>query len=287
MSAQISIVIMCAATALAVFYLIMFQTGNRKYGAMMEALDDPFKMFYGAGSAILDVFHYRYSGKYAQKMMRRCRILYGQKYAEYYFRVNMAQKVSMGLLVFLAGLILTVLYGNLIILALAVGASLGIVYYYETTVMDEIHRREDSISCDFPEVLSKLALLVNAGMIMSEAWEKVAGTGEGVIYQEMQAAVLEMRNGTSETEAILHFSARCDVDMVSKFASTLVQNLTKGNSELVMFLRQFSNESWMEKKQNARRKGEEASSKLMLPIAVMFLGLMIMICVPIFTGIQI
>lgn len=286
MSTLMSFIIMVIATVLAIFYMVMFTKGNQRYGQMMAVLDDPFKICYSTGSAILEVVHYRYSGKYAQKMMRRCRILYGEKYAEFYFRVNMAQKVSMGLLVLIVGLIFTVLYGEIIILLLAVGAAVGIVYYYETTIMDEIHRREDSISNDFPEVLSKLALLVNAGMIMGEAWNKVAYTGEGVIYQEMQTAVLEMQNGVSEIEAILHFSSRCDVDMVTKFSSTLVQNLSKGNSELVHFLRQFSNESWVEKKQNARRKGEEASSKLLLPIGLMFAGLLIMICVPIFTGIS-
>lgn len=286
MNLLLSMIIMCVATVLAVFYLLMLLQGTQKYGAMMEVLDDPFKVCYCAGGAILDVVHYTYSGKYAQKMMRRCRILYGEKYAEFYFRVNMAQKVSMGILTLIIGMIITVLYGEMMILVLAVGAAGGIVYYYETTIMDEINRREDDISNDFPEVLSKLALLVNAGMIMGEAWNKVAYTGEGVIYQEMQNAVDEMENGVSEVEAILNFSSRCDVEMVTKFSSTLVQNLSKGNSELVLFLRQFSNESWVEKKQNARRKGEEASSKLLFPIALMFVGLLIMICVPIFTGIS-
>ena len=65
----------------------------------------------------------------------------------------------------------------------------------------------------------------------------------------------------------------------------LVQNLTKGNHELVSFLKQTSTESWEERKNIVKRKGEAAATKLMLPIGIMFVGLLIMIVVPIFTKI--
>lgn len=46
---------------------------------------------------------------------------------------------------------------------------------------------------DFSEVVSKLALLTNAGMILREAWELTANAGEGIFYEEMQTAVAEMK----------------------------------------------------------------------------------------------
>lgn len=39
---------------------------------------------------------------------------------------------------------------------------------------------------DFSEVISKLALMTNAGMILREAWELIAYGDETAVYKEMQ-----------------------------------------------------------------------------------------------------
>ena len=184
------------------------------------------------------------------------------------------------------GLFVTALLQMPALSLLAVAAAGAIAYYYETTIMDEINVRKDDIAAEYPEITSKLALLVNAGMITREAWAKIAETGEGVIYEEMRRAVLDMQNGVSEMEAYLEFASRCNSEQVTKFISALAQNLSKGNKELVVLLRQFSDEAWNEKKQRARQKGEAASSKLLLPITLMFAGILVMICVPVFSNLS-
>ncbi len=44
---------------------------------------------------------------------------------------------------------------------------------------------------DFSDVVSKLALLTNAGMILKDAWIETAYTGDTNIYIEMQKTVDE------------------------------------------------------------------------------------------------
>ena len=228
-----------------------------------------------------------YGSTFSKKKIKNCQVVYGEKYAEFYFRINMAKQITSVFLTLIIGFTLAVLMETYVVLLLAAGAAFGIAYYFETTITDIIKKREDSIIATFPDVLSKLALLVNAGMIVKEAWEKVANTGEGTIYEEMRNAVSEMNNGVSEFDAIMNFANRCNVDKITKFASTMVQNLSKGNKELAEFLRQFSNEAWVEKKQYARQKGEEAASKLLIPITLMFVGILLMVVVPIFMGISV
>ena len=132
--------------------------------------------------------------------------------------------------------------------------------------------------------MSKLALLTNAGLILKEAWEVIAFEGEGVIYSEMQRAVEEMKNGVSDVDAIYSFGTRCMLPEIKKFTSTILQGITKGNRELSMMLQEQSKEVWQMKKQLVRREGEKASSKLLIPICIMFVGVLIMILVPIFTN---
>ena len=161
----------------------------------------------------------------------------------------------------------------------------GLAYYYFGTLTQKtILARSEEMLSDFSDVVAKLALLTNAGMILREAWEKIAYTGESVLYIEMQRSVDEMNNGKSEVDAFYDFGVRCIIPEIKKFTSTIVQGLVKGNSELAAMLQQQSKEVWAEKKQLARRKGEKAASGLMLPIVIMFIGILVMVIVPIFTN---
>jgi type II secretion system protein F domain protein len=162
----------------------------------------------------------------------------------------------------------------------------GVAFYYYGTVMKEkIQKRSDEMLDEFTEVISKLALLVNAGMTLHEAWEKVANSNEGVLYGEMKISVDNMNNGIPEVDALYEFGQRSMVQEVKKFISTIVQGLTKGNKDLTMMLIQQSKEQWKLKQQYLRRKGEAANSKLLLPMLLIFIAILIMVVVPIFSNI--
>ena len=159
------------------------------------------------------------------------------------------------------------------------------VFDVDGTLLDtKIKKRSDSMLSEFSEIVSKLALLTNAGLILKEAWELVAYNGDSEIYQEMQTSVVEMNNGMSEIDAISSFAARSMLPEIRKFSSTIIQGLIKGNSELAMMLQEQSSDVWELKQQMARREGEKASAKLLIPMMIMFMGVLLMIIVPIFSN---
>ncbi len=164
---------------------------------------------------------------------------------------------------------------NPMLAGLGVVLAVLVVMYFEEMVSNKLSERRDALLSEFPQVLSKLTLLVNSGMVMRDAWDKVTGTG--VLYQEMQITKEEFRNGVSELEAYRNFADRCAVKEIRRFSSTMIQNLQKGNAEIAFFLREMADELWEEKKHLAKRKGEAANSRLML-------GILIMIMVPAFAG---
>ena len=157
-------------------------------------------------------------------------------------------------------------------------------YYYGTLANKKIEERSEALLRDFSDVVAKLALLTNAGMIMREAWVEVATEGEGTIYEEMRLTVDEMNNGVADVDAIYNFGVRCIIPEIKKFTSTIVQGMVKGNSELTLMLQEQSKEVWQLKKQLVRREAEKAASKLMLPMCIMFVGILVMIIVPIFAN---
>ncbi len=267
-------------------WLIFFFVGL-KYSSLFDALEEkeyPLKEIYGLGYAIMTLIKYRYRSKHDRKLRKEISVLYGEKYADYYVRVVYSQKVTLAFSV----LVLAVpLYGmaNSIAVMFVVFMFAAVAYYYFGTVTEKrILKRSEEMLSDFSNVVSKLALLTNAGMIMREAWEEVAYTGETSLYKEMQRAVDEMNNGVSEIDALFNFGTRCIIPEIKKFTSTIVQGMIKGNSELIYMLQDQSKEVWSAKKQNVKRQGEKAASKLLIPILIMFVGILIMILIPIFTN---
>lgn len=258
-----------------------------KHSSLFDALEEkeyPFKEIYGVGYAVMLLLKYQYRSKHDRKLRKEISVLYGDKYADYYIRVIYSQKVTMAFTL----LVLAVpLYGlaNSMAAMLVMLMFAGVAYYYFGTVTEKkILKRSEEMLSDFSNVVSKLALLTNAGMIMREAWEEVAYTGESTLYKEMQKAVDEMNNGVSEVDALFNFGTRCIIPEIKKFTSTIIQGMIKGNSELIYMLQEQSKEVWAAKKQNVKRQGEKAASKLLIPILIMFVGILIMILIPIFTN---
>jgi tight adherence protein C len=273
--------------ALALLFWLLCYMAGKKNAALFEALTEkeyPFKEIYFVGFGLLEKINYSYRGKANRRLRKEVEVLYGEKYAEYYVRVIHAQKLTFASTIAVLSFVLYGL-GNDITLLIVGFALAGLAYYYfGTAAAQKIKKRSEELMSDFSEVVSKLALMTNAGMILREAWENIAFSGDSTLYLEMQTAVESMRNGVAEIDALYQFGSRSMVPEIKKFASTLIQGITKGNAELALMLQTQSKEIWESKKQMVRRQGEKAASKLLIPMMIMFVGILIMIVVPIFAN---
>lgn len=268
------------------FWLFLFWKGSKYAGIFenLEEADAPFKEIYGTGYALMEMIHYPYKSEHDRSMRQVLGILYPEKYVEYYLRVIYAQQVTFGLTLFVLGFILYGLSGEIGIVCICFMFAGVAVYYFGQLPGKKIEKRAEEMLGDFSEVVSNLALLTNAGMILKEAWAEVAYSGEGCLYQEMQLVVNDMNNGIAEKMALYKFGMRCVVPPIKKFSSIIIQGIEKGNRELVSVLQEQSATLWEEKKQLVRRQGEKAANKLMIPVFIMFAGILVMVIVPIFTN---
>lgn len=267
-------------------WLFFFVTGM-KYESLFEPLDEndyPFKEIYFVGYAVMEICHYQYKSKQDRKLRKELSILYGEKYAEYFVRVVYAQKVSLSFTLLAMAVPLYGMANDVMAAMVVLLFAWAAYYYFGSLATEKIDKRSEQMLNEFSDVVSKLALLTNAGMIMHEAWEEVAFTGDSEIYKEMQITVHQMNNGVSEVDALYNFGSRCVIPEIKKFTSTIVQGISKGNSELVSMLQEQSKEVWSLKKQRVRRQGEKAASKLLIPLMIMFVGILIMVIVPIFAN---
>lgn len=234
--------------------------------------------------ALMDMFKVNLKTEAGRKKEKKIAEIYGEKYAEYYHNCIVGGQITYALTVAPLGLFIGAMTNDMTFAILVVAAAAALIVYLDIEVSSAVERKHDEILSDYPEILSKLTLLVNAGMVIREAWTKVAYTCDRAMYKEMQLTSEEMNNGVSELDALHNFAQRCSVKEIRKFTSILSQNIQKGGSELTMSLRYMNEESWEEKKQRAKRKGETAGTKLMIPLMIMFVGILFMIIVPIFSN---
>lgn len=164
----------------------------------------------------------------------------------------------------------------------AIAASVAIPFLVDTSLDGEIKKRRLAIQMEFPEFVNKLTLLVNAGMTISKAWEKIINENKRnhILYDEMRYALAQIKAGKPEGMAYEEFARRCHVKEVTKFVSVIVMNLRRGGSEVVPVLREQGNECWEMRKNAAKELGEQAGTKILIPMMIMFLGIVLIVVTP-------
>lgn len=154
-------------------------------------------------------------------------------------------------------------------------------------------RKQQMIS-DYPEIINKLTLLLGAGMIVRRAWKKMVDDyeeqkerwGTRHAYEEMKQTMYEMESGISEAESYERFGRRCNIQEYMKLGALLSQNLRKGTKGLSQILKIEAIQAFEERKARAKRLGEEAGTKLLLPMFLMLSVVLIIVIVPAFLSIQ-
>lgn len=151
-------------------------------------------------------------------------------------------------------------------------------------------KRECLLELEYPDMVSKLALLLGSGMTLQGAFRKIAFSYEKKrkvhrvrempVYDEMVIACREMESGVGEQKAYEHFGERCGGAMYRKFANILTQNLKKGSQGVVALLEQEAENAFEERKRAAKRYGEEAGTKLLFPMMIMLGIVMVILIIP-------
>ena len=180
------------------------------------------------------------------------------------------------------------------VLLLGIVLCVYLVYRESEKVTKEKRQRADQLLRDYPEVISKLTMLLSTGATVRSAWEKIVenyerqkdSMGTHVVYEEMAMSLREMQGGISEAETYERFGKRCGVTAYVKFGTLLSQNLRKGSKGMLDVLRMEAIQSFENRKSTAKRLGEEAGTKLLMPMLGMLAVVFIIVMVPAFLSMQ-
>ncbi|MDO5402788.1 MAG: hypothetical protein Q4F11_05055 [Eubacteriales bacterium] len=176
-----------------------------------------------------------------------------------------------------------------IIFPLLAAAAVGVLYV--GSIFDERKReglRQLQLKYDYSEVVSKLTLLVGAGMTFRKAWEKIVTDYKNnsingktrPVYDEMEITLNQLQTGVSELKAYEEFGRRCNTREYLKLASLLQQNLKKGSRGLADMLHEEAGLAFEQRKNLAVKRGEEAGTKLLAPMVLMLVVVMAIVMAP-------
>lgn len=173
-------------------------------------------------------------------------------------------------------------------LMLLVLLTAGLLYWGKGREIDRrLEQRKKELLMDYPEIVNKLSLYMGAGMTirnafakMGEDYKKQQKERRRYVYEEILITCYELQSGRSEKDAYDHFGKRCQVQAYMKLSTLLSQNIRKGSNDLLYMLRQEADNAFAERKSMAKKLGEEAGTKLLLPMMMMLCIVMVIIMIP-------
>ena len=154
---------------------------------------------------------------------------------------------------------------------------------------EALKKRDRQLLEDYPELVLRLSLLLKAGLAIRNAWGMMAreyheahsgGNKRRYAYEEMWLSLCRMESGVSEREEYQNFGIRIGLHPYLRLSGLLEQNLEKGNKSLLFFLGEEQQKAFEERKNQIRKLGEEAGTRLLGPMMLYFIIVLIILLVP-------
>lgn len=162
---------------------------------------------------------------------------------------------------------------------------------------NEEKKRKEQMELDYAEVVNKLLVLLGAGMSLKQSWNRISTqyldkrqkkqTRKREIYDEMLITNYAVSDGESERTAYEKWGERTGLGSYQRLVRILIQNLQTGSRGLCSLLAQEAADALEERKALAKKMGEEAGTKMLLPLMMMLGIVMAIIMVPAMLSINI
>jgi len=161
------------------------------------------------------------------------------------------------------------------VLHLGIGGTLGYILlglliavlvprYY---IQMRIKRRCKQGLRELPDVLDLLTVSLEAGLGFDSALNKLVSKKDGVLTQEFQRCLEEIRLGKTRKEALLGVRERLALDEIRVFVSSILQAEKLGIG-MVQVMRVLSHEVREQRKQRAEEAAMKAPIKMLFPLVL-------------------
>lgn len=236
------------------------------------------------GLFVLEKVCYGFSHDFDRIMLQIYSKLVSKHEAMAYYQLNLAIKISMSwLCLFVFGVLMAMgLIDSIEVGLFYIVISGALVMSNDLDARKFYLKRESDILKGFPVFVNQLTLLVSAGMTVAGAWVFIAEneTRETAFVQEIRKSAQELSAGMPEIAVYEDFAERCGLTSIRKFVTVLSQNIRKGSGDLVNATQIIATELWSDRKATAIREAEKSTSKILLPMGIILIGLLLVVITP-------
>lgn len=171
------------------------------------------------------------------------------------------------------------------------GVALFLLWFMQKKNKEQERKKlEQSMERDYPDIVEQLALLLGAGMTLRQAWGRMGARyiskrqtqqiAEKPIYERIVRMNRRLSEGENERAAYRQFAEETQVMCYHRLMRILLGNLEKGSRGVSQFLEQESHQAYEQRIAQAKKLGEEASTKMLLPLMLMMLIVMAIVTIP-------
>ena len=176
------------------------------------------------------------------------------------------------------------------ICALALLITLLLVLSEKEKEKKKKEERGEILEREYPAFVERVYLLCEAGLPVRRVVERLAGDHRRALreqkksspaYEETARLWYELCNGVEMNAALTSFGQRCGTPAYRGLALLIARAQKRGNALLLALLEKEVRESTEDRRRRAKAKGEKATVRLLLPMALM-LGIVLVILVQVF-----
>ena len=153
---------------------------------------------------------------------------------------------------------------------------------------DKKKKERQQMLQDYPEILSKLTLLLGAGINLRKAIWRIGNDYEKYVkpkevrkaYEILVEACHEMDRGLGEREVYARMGEKMGLLPYRTLSALLIQHLQKGSRGMEHLLEEEAAKAQEMRQQQARVLGEQASTRLLFPMILMLVVVFVLMLVP-------
>ncbi len=276
--------------ALAGGWLLAYKAGRLKYGTYTKLVMEGLRLQRLSPSTLYLLEKIRVHRRFPRlffRVQRAVQKLSGQGRSGELTLLFFAETLNYAWFALIIGCLLS-LVGNSDPSGLFIGGILTIVIPMAliNDLYRKVQRREQALIMELPELLNKIMLLVGAGSTVQQAiklcLERRQDQEDHPLYRELLQMQREWEGGDSFQQSMEGFSKRCGIQEVSAFTTAVLLNYRRGGQDFALALRDLSHTLWEKRKAVSKTLGEQASAKLVFPMALLFIVLLILVGAPAF-----
>ena len=158
----------------------------------------------------------------------------------------------------------------------------ALIIFRQEKLKENVEKRDQELLEKYPVFVNKMWLLIGTGMNIKDALIRIVKDNreKDILEKEIMYTINQIESGYSEFAAYEELGARLGLAPYSRIMNRISQNIRKGNKDLRKLMEEEVFLALNERRECVKKKGEEASTKMLFPMIILLGIVMVIVMFP-------